>query len=138
GPLSVAAFQEAVRAGRTLATNGPWLELRVDGNRPGDVVAAAPGTQLRVTVAADGDGVDAVELLGPDGVVAGGAGPRLATTVTVDGPLWLAGAARGAGHPAVLGPRVYAHTSPVHIEVDGKRATRAGSGAWCLDWLDRL
>jgi hypothetical protein len=42
-PLSVAAFAEAVRTGRTLATNGPWLELEVDGRGPGDRVGAAPG-----------------------------------------------------------------------------------------------
>src|SRR6185436_15706541 len=30
-PLSVAAFQAAVRAGRTVVTNGPWLTLTVDG-----------------------------------------------------------------------------------------------------------
>ena len=47
-PLSVAAFQEAIRAGRTLATTGPWLDLTVDGRGPGDVIAADPATAVPV------------------------------------------------------------------------------------------
>ena len=39
-PLSVDAFAAAVRAGRTLVTNGPWLELEVDGQH-------APADDLR-------------------------------------------------------------------------------------------
>ncbi|HSO54055.1 MAG TPA: CehA/McbA family metallohydrolase [Actinomycetes bacterium] len=34
-PLSVAAFAAAIRAGRTLATNGPFIELAVAAGRPG-------------------------------------------------------------------------------------------------------
>ncbi|MCD0450198.1 CehA/McbA family metallohydrolase [Actinocorallia sp. API 0066] len=32
GPLSVPAYQDAIRAGRTFATNGPWLALDVAGH----------------------------------------------------------------------------------------------------------
>src|SRR5215211_925420 len=49
-PLSVAAFADAIRAGRTLATNGPWVELAVDGHGPGDLVRPVPGRPLAVTV----------------------------------------------------------------------------------------
>jgi len=54
-------------------------------------------------------------------------------------PMWIAAVARGsAGHPAVLGPHVYAHTSPVWVEVAGKTIARAEDAAWCLEWLDRF
>ena len=47
-PLSVAAFQDAVRAGRTVVTNGPWLTFTVDGEGPGAVLDGSPGRRLRV------------------------------------------------------------------------------------------
>ena len=141
-PLSVAAFADAIRAGRTLATNGPWLELLVDGRGPGDRVEAAAGRRLPVTVRCQGMGVERLELVGPDGVLAaaagGGAAPAIDTTVTVDDSAWLCAVARGPGHPSVLGPTVFAHTSPVWVEVDGRPVRRPASARWLLDWLDRF
>jgi hypothetical protein len=157
-PLSVAAFAGAVRAGRTLATNGPWVELSVDGHGPGEVVAAAPGRRLPVTVRCRGLGVERLELLGPDGVVAaaeagqatddagvgvgrdGGGVAELAidTVVEAHDSLWLCALARGPGHPSVLGPVVFAHTSPVWVEAGGRPVRRPASARWLLDWLDRF
>jgi hypothetical protein len=150
-PLSVAAFAEAVRAGRTLATNGPWVELAVDGAGPGEVVAAEPGRRLPVTVRCRGLGVERLELAGPDGPQAeatagaagagGGAAPSslaIDTVVEARDPLWLCAVARGPGHPSVLGPVVFAHTSPVWVEVGGRPVRRPASARWLLDWLDRF
>ncbi|MGZ8750900.1 MAG: hypothetical protein ACXWYP_08495, partial [Pseudonocardia sp.] len=47
-PLSTDAFAEAVRAGRTVVTNGPWLTFDVDGHGPGTVLDRGPGQRLRV------------------------------------------------------------------------------------------
>ncbi len=45
GPLDYRAWLEAVRLGRTFVTNGPVVELLVDGAQPGDEVRlSAPGT----------------------------------------------------------------------------------------------
>jgi hypothetical protein len=138
-PLSVAAFADAVRAGRTLATNGPFLELLVDGHGPGDVVQDVAGRRLAVTVRATGPGVERLELVGPDGVLAaaaepgGGATPAIDTPVEADRSLWLCAVARGPGHPSVLGPVVFAHTSPVWVEVGGQPVRRPASARWLLD-----
>jgi hypothetical protein len=142
-PLSVAAFADAIRAGRTLATNGPFVELAVDGHPPGGRLVAAVGRRLPVTVRCQGLGVERLELVGPDGVLAaadagGGAAPALDTAVEVDRSLWLCAVARGPGHPSVLGPVVFAHTSPVWVEVGGRPVRRPASARWLLDWLDRF
>jgi hypothetical protein len=142
-PLSVAAFQEAIRAGRTIATNGPWLELRVDGRGPGDVLEADSGRRLPVSARATGPGVESLQLVGPDGVLAeadatGPGPPAIDTTVGVEDSLWLCAVARGPRHPAVLGPVVFAHTSPVYVEAGGRPVARAASARWLLDWLDRF
>lgn len=74
--LSVAAFQEAIRAGRTMATTGPWLELAVDGRGPGDVLDAVTGQRVAVSIHAQGLGIERLELIGPDGVPGAPLSPR--------------------------------------------------------------
>jgi hypothetical protein len=82
--------------------------------------------------------VKVLEVLGPDGVLAEARGPDLVTELTVREPLWIAAQARGGPDPSVLGPSLFAHTSPVYVEVDGQGVARAESARWCLDWLDRV
>lgn len=54
GALTAESFAAAVRACRTFATTGPWLELSVDGHGPGATIAAEPGGRLSVTATAIG------------------------------------------------------------------------------------
>jgi hypothetical protein len=87
--------------------------------------------------------VASLELVGPDGVLAraeaaGPEPPTLEAAVAVDGPLWLCAVARGPRHPSVPAAAVFAHTSPVHVQVGGRPAVRAASARWLLDWLDRF
>jgi hypothetical protein len=130
--LSVGGFVEAVQAGRTLVTNGPWLELRVDGHGPGAVLDRRSGDSVRVTASATGPLV----LYGPDGVVASGDGALDHELVVEDGT-WLAAAVHGDVDPSHGAP-LFAHTSPVHVDVDGRRVVRPASARWCLRLLDDL
>lgn len=137
-PLTASSWQEAVRAGRTFATDGPWLELDVAGAGPGTVVDLVPGTRVVARARVAGPGVESLELIGPDGVVTSTDGAALETDVVVGEAMWLAAVARGNGHPDVLGPVVFAHTSPVYLDVAGQAVARAASAQWCLDWLERV
>ncbi len=143
-PLSAAAWQDAVRAGRTFATNGPWLEISVAGHGPGDRVDGA--VSLLVVARAVGRGLERVEILGPEGALAVAevdhdrCGAEVTTVVTATAPTWLAAAVRGGLHPLAAGgrPVVYAHTSPVWVDIDDQRVARPADAGWCLSWLDRL
>jgi hypothetical protein len=137
-PLSAASWQRAVRAGRTFATNGPWLELHVDDDGPGAVVDVTSGSILRVRAHVDGPGVETVVLVGPEGEIATSGGPDVEMDFRVTKPGWVAAVARGPRHLDVLGPTVFAHTSPVYIDLQGRRVGRPESARWCLDWLDRV
>jgi hypothetical protein len=134
-PLSTAAFTDAVRAGRTVVTNGPWLTLDVDDHSPGAVLDRGRGDRLRVRARTVGGGVERLVLHGPDGVLASGAG-ELEHEVTVDGGLWLAAAAYGDTDPHTVGAPVFAHTTPVYVDVDWRRVGRPASARWCLRLLD--
>lgn len=143
GPLSVAAFTDAVRRGRTVATNGPWLELHVGDRGPGDVLDVAAGTQLDVAARVIGPGVDRLEIRDAAGIVVerqvGAAGEaEVRARVQVRDPTYLVAVASGVAHPDVLHSHVYAHTSGVYVDVDGRSSARAEDVAWCLAWLDKF
>lgn len=133
-PVSAEAVRDAVRARRTLATNGPFVTLSVAGAGPGAVLEARRGDVLEVRArTSEGE----VVLVGPDGEIAAAPG-AVGARVTVDGPLWLAAMVRGGTHPMDPERSVFAHTSPVHVEVGGAGVARADDVRWCLGLLDRL
>jgi len=137
-PLSVSSWQDAVRAGRTFATNGPWLELSVDGEGPGSVIEGTRGMTVQVSARVEGPSVDVLELVGPEGAIEITDGPNIQAEMHLTEPGWVVAVARGTSHPDVLGPTVFAHTSPVYIDMEGRRVARSDSASWCLDWLQRV
>jgi hypothetical protein len=138
GPLSVEAFAAAVRAGRTVVTNGPWLSLDVDGSGPGAVLDRSPGDRVDVRARVVGSGVDRLVLYGPDGELAATGTDLLTAEVPVRDALWLAAAAHGGTDPHTVGAPVFAHTTPVYVDVDGCRVAREESARWCLRLIDGL
>lgn len=130
---------EAVRRGETFVTQGPMLELRVNGRPIGSELHVTSGAQVVVEARARGaTGVGApsqLELVVMGEVV----DSRLSTNavaselrfnheLTATGSLWIA--ARATAHNGAQ-----AHTSPVYILVDGKPVVATGAK---LDWaLDR-
>jgi hypothetical protein len=145
-PLSVAAWQAAVRACRTFATNGPWLELAVAGHGPGETIVITRPGRLEVSAKVIGQGVERLEIIGPDGpVLACTVDPaadraELVAEIEIRGPIWLAAVARGELHPLAVGgrPNLYGHTSPAWVQVGGRQVARPADARWCLDWLNRF
>lgn len=150
GELSARSFAAAVRAGRTFATTGPWLELSVDGHGPGHVIDARRGDRVRVTATAVGPEVAAVRIRTADGVWAGAerlpadyrrrSEERLTATaeLRVDGPTYVVAEVLCEQHPRTLTATGYALTSPVYVDVDGRQVARREDVLWCLEWLDLL
>jgi hypothetical protein len=137
-PLTVASFQAAIRDGRTVVTNGPWLTCTVAGRGPGAVIGAQRGDHHEITAEVRGVGIDRLSIAGPDGVVAETGEGRLTCAVEVDGPAWLAAVARGPGGRTTLDSAALAHTTPVYVDVDGVRVARRAAAEWCLDLIDGL
>ncbi|SEL33585.1 CehA/McbA family metallohydrolase [Nonomuraea pusilla] len=139
GPLTTAAYAEAVRLGRTFATTGPWLELTVNGHGPGDSLDLAPGEEVEITVASAGPEVETLEIRTADGVLAQGPPHRLTARLTLDRPTYVVAVATGGPHPRSqhrMG--AYAQTSPVYLDMAGEHVVREADVRWCLAWLDRL
>ncbi|MBB6552566.1 CehA/McbA family metallohydrolase [Nonomuraea rubra] len=162
GELTARSFAAAVRAGRTFATTGPWLELSVNGHGPGHVLHAGRGQRISVTATAIGPEVTAVRIRTAEGVWAGaerlpaedGASGRPGYSVVhwgrgedrltvtaelrVDAPTYVVAEVLCDPHPRTLTATGYALTSPVYVDVDGKQVARREDVRWCLEWLDGL
>ncbi|MGP3960394.1 CehA/McbA family metallohydrolase [Nonomuraea sp. 3N208] len=145
GELTARSFAAAVRAGRTFATTGPWLELTVDGHGPGHVIRARAGDRVTVTAAAIGPEVAAVRIRTADGVRAGaerlpgGDEPLTVTAdIRVDAPTYIVAEVLCHPHPRTLTTTGYALTSPVYVDLDGRQVARREDVLWCLEWLDLL
>ncbi|MDX1492851.1 MAG: CehA/McbA family metallohydrolase [Longimicrobiales bacterium] len=121
GPLSWRSWIEAVRAGRTVATNGPLLFATVEDLEPGselsprsqvtvevDLRSIAPVEVVEIVV----DGSVVREIAVPEG------GRRLETSVRVpvQSARWIAVRARGGPARYSGDNYVFAHTTPVYFE----------------------
>ena len=127
GPFSVDAWFDAFRAGRLYVTNGPLLELTVDGRTLGEEVHVEPGARVEVVAEAalnpDLDGLDRLELVVHGEVAAtepaaGRDRVELRTTVTANRSLWLA--VRAFGERQDERNSTVAHSAPVFVIVDDR------------------
>jgi hypothetical protein len=152
GPLKIEPFLEALKNGRTFATNGPLLDFSLGGQQIGgelkfgsaqDVVPFR--AKMRSIVP-----VDHLEIVCNGAVVkslarkdAGATGtPRDAAdvsgTITLKESGWclLRASSDKAEYP-VLDNYVYATTSPVYVTVAGARARSPEDAKYFVAWIER-
>jgi hypothetical protein len=128
----------ALESGRTFVTNGPFLDLEVQGKQPGETVSLESGASVRFQGSAVGR-VDfrRIELVRNGEVIARAdsspkAGHFVASfdqTVKVEAPGWVALRIPPFAVPkpeadvprSELGGPLFAHTSPVYVEVGGRK-----------------
>jgi len=129
GPVTEREWLEVLSQGRSYITNGPFLELEVGGRRPGGTVSLAEGETVRIR----GRGVGrldfkALELIVNGRVVhtvpsrASGAHFVAGLDFALEdaGPGWVALRIPGELPDNELARSLFAHTSPVYLELDGR------------------
>jgi hypothetical protein len=153
GELRMPAIAAAYRAGRTFATNGPLIDLKVNGAAPGDEVTLAGGTQtVSVNVEAVSIGkLDRVEIVvnGQTAHTLTATEPhRIAGTLSLPASesQWVAAKAIGPEDPNLatelegrkIGAGQFAHTSPVYVLVKGRPilAARQEDAHYFAHWCD--
>lgn len=127
--VSPTAWLEGLKAGRALMTNGPLLTLTVDGREPGSVLELAGPRKLRIEATGVGRlDFTKLELVHNGTVIASveaaakdnGFHAVLRKEVAVDSPGWFA--VRIASKTRnELGGELFAHTSPVYVDVGDRR-----------------
>ena len=151
GPLSYESWVEGIRAGRTFISTGPLLEFSVNGMEAGSVVTLGAGiAKLRVRARAiSQEPYDVLEILVNGKVVRSvkpaGAGRREAVideSIDVARGGWIAARAHGRtmlpyGATWWMMP-VFAHSSPVYLEMTGRPADARESAGVLLEQLSYM
>lgn len=127
-PLTVAAWLDGLKAGRNQATNGPLLSLRVNDHDCGETVKLAVPGKLKIDATAVGrHDFQELQLVHNGKVIrrqrAQGMGSfqaKLVEEVRVEESGWFATRIESTTKNE-LGYQLFAHTSPVYVEVGGKR-----------------
>ena len=145
--LEYRAFLDAVKAGRTFATNGPLLSFTLDGHEVGDEIALPAGTrtlQAKVSLRSIVP-LEKLEIVSNGAVVAtvplDASGARADATVPLRGlEERLVHAARLVGERGGAGPRhlPFATTSPIYVTVGGRPSAAPPTRATSSAWIERL
>ncbi|MGH9840278.1 MAG: CehA/McbA family metallohydrolase [Blastocatellia bacterium] len=139
GPFTYDSWLAGLRAGRTFVSNGPLLELTVNGKGPGAVVeASAP---LKVAARAISRlPFDRLEIVLNGEVVAERSArnqreARLEEEIPIERSGWIA-ARVASGSKTHTGYTVFAHSSPVYLNVQGTPSRRAEAAGKFVDEIE--
>jgi hypothetical protein len=146
GDMSPAALREALKAGRTFASNGPLLGLELAGERPGGTVKRSASGNVPYRIALRSPvAVDHLELVHNGQVVKSFRllGDRRSLDAEGELPIdaggWLLLRAWNDGaDPQVLDLYPYATTSPVYLDLPGGAATAKQAAAYFAAWIERV
>jgi len=148
GPLSEAAYLNAIRTGRTFATNGPMLILTANGADSGAEIEYPMDSDEPIWIKADLRSIqriDSLEILYNGKVI-----KRVNLDDEVPSPVLRKSAAMGlkplrsgwvAARATFTGPDGHlrqAHTSGVYVTVDGKPTASKTDAEYMIRWIDRL
>jgi hypothetical protein len=144
GGLSRESFLASLKAGRTFATNGPLVGLRVGNAAPGDTVNVRASSALHYRAWLRSNvPIAKVELIWNGQVAArhlvNAASGDFSGDIVAKGSGWIVVRAYSdEGNEYVLDTYPYATTSPIYVTVDGRPRRSPAAAAWALQWLERL
>lgn len=128
GPLTIQSWLDAVKAGRSTATNGPLLTLRVDGAEVGATLKLDRSRTVHLEGTAIGrHNFERLELIHNGKVIYAEQAKNLkdryeakiSREIPISSPGWLALRIQSSTKNE-LGNSLYAHTSPIYVEVGGR------------------
>jgi hypothetical protein len=125
GAFNTDSWLDGFRKGHVYVTNGPFLELSVNGRQMGEEIHVPKGTKLEIAASAqlnpDVDGLDRLEIVELGDVraresAAGKDRVRVATTLSADHSMWIAARAYGVHQEPQF--TTIAHSAPIYVVVD--------------------
>jgi hypothetical protein len=142
GQFSYEKWVEGLKAGRSFATNGPILFMRVGEHQPGDLIKiGGPGGEVSVEVQVESlHPLAYLEIVASGKVIARADAPvgtnvlRLNTSLALAESAWVV--ARAFERNAETAK--FAHTSPVYIEVAGKPVLSSKAAAYYKSNIERV
>jgi hypothetical protein len=145
GKLTYAAWIDNLKKGRSFVSNGPMLELTIDGNGLGESIKLAGPRNLRIKASARSlYPLTKVELIHNGQVAAelplinGDLSAALDKEFEVKKSGWIALRASGPAHADSVVPAVFAHTAPIYIDMAGSTLRSREDAQFFLTWIDDL
>ena len=141
------AWLDGLKAGHTMATNGPLVGLTVNGRTPGnEVTLEHEGEAVSFTGALRSIvPVDHLELVYNGQVIESFTldGDRTSAdirgTAKLDGPGWLVLRAwNDSANPLIFDIYPYATTSPVYVSIAGRTLHSPGDADYFIAWVERI
>jgi hypothetical protein len=137
-PFSYENFFRALKAGRSFSTNGPMLDLKVNGKGIGSKIELNGKTQIQIEATAESASeLESLEILVNGQLRVGTRGKgRLAAKQTIDltESVWVAARAFEKSHRTV----VFAQTSPIYVLKEEKPVRVTADAQYWLDKVDQL
>jgi TolB protein len=150
GPLKIEPFLDALKSGKTFATNGPLLDFSLDGQEiGGELKLAAVQSEVPFHVKIKSIvPVDHLEIVCNGAVVKSLAGKDagasrdaadVSGTILLKESGWcvLRASSDKAEYP-VLDNYVYATTSPIYVTIGGKRPRSPEDAKYFAAWIERM
>ena len=119
--MSPQSWLKHLREGRSLITNGPWIELRVDRSQPGDTIRSDSGRSVQVSARSTGrHPIEGIEIV-KNGIVVLEGREISKADLQVDQSSWIAARIRPReGIRNEFDRPLFAHTSPIFVEIEGR------------------
>jgi TolB protein len=155
GLVTITSFLDALKSGRTFATNGPLLDFSLDSEKVGGEVkldeakSVAFSTSLRSIVPVDRwelvcygakptDGKSGPYFVQELKMNGGRDGGEVRGEVAIEHSGWcLVRASSDRSEYPILDNYVYATTSPVYVTVGGKKPVSREDAEYFVTWMDR-
>jgi hypothetical protein len=139
GSFNYDSWIAGLRAGRTFVSNGPLLEIQVDGKGPGSSVECKGAVEVTVN-AISRLPFERVELIYNGAIVADQPAwkereAKLQRRIEVDRGGWMAARVTGGGRTHA-NHAVFAHTSPVYVRVPGTPSRHASAAGTFVDEIE--
>lgn len=140
------ALGEALKAGRTVASNGPQLALQVEDKNVGDSVSLNQKRRVRFRAAMRSPApIDRLELVYNGKVVASHRFGKQRTSADFEGSVvadhsgwFVLRAWSEQAHPLIFDIYPYATTSPVYVTVGDRPAQSTDDAKYFVRWIERV
>lgn len=131
GPFTYDGWFRDLKAGRSVATNGPLLEVEVDGQPPGAEFPWQGPRKVRMGIAVHSrEPIDRVEVVFNGQVI----GNQKSSVVEIPEPGWLAVRCFGRAGNTIR----YAHSSPFYFPKDGRLPVKKPDAERWASYIRRL
>lgn len=137
-PFSYENFFRALKAGRSFSTNGPMLDLKVNGRAIGSKIQFSRKTQIQIEATAEsGTELESLEIIVNGKVSKEVRGQGLLTAkqaIEVNDSVWVAARAFEKSERTI----VFGQTSPIYVLKDGKPVRLRQDAQYWLAKVDEL